>query len=215
MMATFSGHALKAASAAQGGRTDAEARKSSDSSDATASDLREMYDESNLKLLKIAFGISWCINCILCALVVCVIVAACFAPVQPSVNTLSALCIFVALFILLTAMLALYMVSKSLVCVTMATVFALEQFLCVAFIAFALFTNERSVPEVTFGDDPLTWMQGHASVAVAFGLVFLPIFIVQLILLTKYAHERSTYYEQHGKLQTPSKIAMFAAFPGF
>ncbi|KAH7700389.1 hypothetical protein AAVH_32491, partial [Aphelenchoides avenae] len=118
-----------------------------------------MYDDSNLKLLKIAFGISWCINCVLCMLAVCVIVSACFAPAQPNVNTLSALCIFIALFILLTAMLVLYKMTKSLVCVTMANVFALEQFLCVAFIAFALFANERAVPEVVFGDDPLTWVQ--------------------------------------------------------
>ncbi|KAH7693714.1 hypothetical protein AAVH_39247, partial [Aphelenchoides avenae] len=149
-----------------------------------------MYDGSNLKLLKIAFGISWCINCVFCVLVVYVIASACFAPVQPNVNTLSALCIFVALFILLNACLALYKATKSIICVTMANVFALEQFLCVTFIAFALFTNERTAPEVAYGDDPLTWVQGHASVAAAFAMVFLPIFVVQLVLLTRYAHKR-------------------------
>ncbi|KAH7700329.1 hypothetical protein AAVH_32553, partial [Aphelenchoides avenae] len=143
----------------QVGKTDANTRRPSVSSDATAGDLREKFDESNLKLLKTAFGINWCINFVLCALVVYVIACACFAPVQPNLSTLSALCIFVALFLLLTAFLALYKVTKSLVCVTMANVFALEQFLCVAFVAFARFTNERTVPEVVFGDDPLTWVQ--------------------------------------------------------
>lgn len=39
--------------------------------------------------------------------------------------------------------------------------FKLAQFLCVAFFAFAFFTNERTIPEVAFGDDPLTWAQGN------------------------------------------------------
>ncbi|KAH7703861.1 hypothetical protein AAVH_28960 [Aphelenchoides avenae] len=135
--------------------------------------------------------------------------------VKPNVSMLSVLCIFVALFILLTALLALYKVTKSYVCVTMANVFALAQFLCVAFFAFAFFTNERTIPEVAFGDDPLTWAQGHALIAAAFAMVFLSIFVVQLVLLTRYANKRSTYNERHGNLQAPSKIVMFAAYPGF
>ncbi|KAH7706317.1 hypothetical protein AAVH_26460 [Aphelenchoides avenae] len=211
-MATLSGHALEAASAARVGKADSNARRASVCSDATASDLREMYNESNLKLLKIAFGISWCINFVLCALVVYVIACACFAPVQPSASTLSALCIYVALFLLLTTFLALYTVTKNRVCVTLANVFALEQFLCVVFIAFALFTNERTAPEVAFGDDPLTWVQGHASIAAAFAMVFLPIFIVQLVLLTRFANKWSTHNEQ--AINAP-KMTIFAAYPGF
>lgn len=125
--------------------------------------------------MQIAFGASYCINLALSVLVAFVLAAACFAPAHPNPNTLIALCIFVALFILLTVYMALYRFMKSCVCLVVAAVMAVRdgfldamlrselqvmQFLCVAFIAFALFANERTVPVVAFREDPLRWVEG-------------------------------------------------------
>ncbi|KAH7680173.1 hypothetical protein AAVH_41456, partial [Aphelenchoides avenae] len=58
----------------------------------------------------------------------------------------------------------------------------------------------------------------HASLAAAFAMVFLPIFIVQLVLLTRYANEQSTYNEKSGNAfcidGNASKMATVGAYPG-
>ncbi|KAH7709928.1 hypothetical protein AAVH_22793 [Aphelenchoides avenae] len=108
--------------------------------------------------LKIAFGVSWCINFALCLLITFVLIGACLAPTACTPKTTVSFCIFVALFLLLTVSLLLYRITRSSICFIMASVFAFEQFLCAVFVAFALFTNERSVPAVAFKEDPLLWV---------------------------------------------------------
>ncbi|KAH7707230.1 hypothetical protein AAVH_25539 [Aphelenchoides avenae] len=191
------------------------AHKPSVSSDASATDLRDMYNEANLKLLKIAFGISWCVDLVLCLLVVFVIGAACFAPVAPNNGTLSTLIIFVLVFAILTTFLVLYKATKHFVLFIMADIFALQQFLCVAFMAFALFTNEHAVMQVAFWNDPITWVEGHSSVALAFALVFLPIFVLQLVLLTKYAYEMAPFSDESVYPNVSRKQQEFYTHPSF
>ncbi|KAH7707736.1 hypothetical protein AAVH_25015 [Aphelenchoides avenae] len=189
------------------------AHKPSVTSDASSNDLRDMYNEANLRLLKIGFGISWCVDLVLCLLVIFVIVAACFAPVVPNHGVLSTLIVFVLVFAILTTFLALYKWTKHFVFFIMADVFALQQFLCVAFMAFALFANERAVMQVPFWDDPDH--MGGSSIALAFALVFLPIFVLQLVLLTKYAYEMAPFSDESVYPNVSRKQQEFYTHPSF
>ncbi|KAH7730143.1 hypothetical protein AAVH_02635 [Aphelenchoides avenae] len=132
-----------------------------------------------------AFVASWLVNLALCVLVLFVLINAFVAPVTPEFGTTTSMCIFVLLFGLFTASILVYRASKSYVVAVLTIVFA---FLCALLTAITLFSNDYIVEAVRFRDDPVLWVERHRWLPIAFLVAFLPVFIIQIFNVNRYAN---------------------------
>ncbi|KAI6203643.1 hypothetical protein M3Y94_00580600 [Aphelenchoides besseyi] len=141
----------------------------------------------NGKYYKTAFAVGWIANLALWILVVWVLIRALIAPLEQSTFVIAAFVIFTLLFIGLTIAFVLFLRTKNYYVMLAVIVFIVSQFMVVLSFTLAIYSDDRIIEHVKFADDPIVWIQNRRWLPIAFSVVFLPLFLVEIYVINRYS----------------------------
>jgi len=98
-----------------------------------------------------------------------------------------AFCVFILLFVCFSVAYLIFLARKTYMTVVLVVVFMVGQALCVLITSLTLFSRDDVDATKSFPEDPITWIITRRWIPIAFALVFLPLFGIQIFMINRYA----------------------------